>query len=170
LKADFDYDVVIIGSGSVESLLNPGHRRKARQEQRTGHAVLTRPAWSLRYSLIGHAGADRRQLRHFDFELSTDELVQIDGLDTGIVAGADPDTFPREDWRFDTLEQQSPKGLRTGRVQRAAIPTIRQIADRLMGRRMAMSTSDKSRPKPSAHQLSGHRLGYCRWPLPWPTS
>jgi 2,5-diketo-D-gluconate reductase A len=40
----------------------------------------------------------------FDFELTADELVQIDQLDTGI-AGADPDTFTLEEWGFDIPEQ-----------------------------------------------------------------
>lgn len=37
----------------------------------------------------------------FDFELSDEELVQIDALDTGIRSGPDPDS-PRDDF-FDRV-------------------------------------------------------------------
>ena len=71
----------------------PGDRRdrsRLRQDAGTGHAALAPAGGPVGHPEVGARGADRRELRRFDFELTAAELEAIDRLDTGVRGGPDP--------------------------------------------------------------------------------
>ncbi len=81
------------------------HRRRARQDARTGDAALAPAAGPPGDPEVGDAFTDRGELRRVRLRAhAPSELAAIDALDTGVRGGPEPDDITREHYAIEIPE------------------------------------------------------------------
>jgi diketogulonate reductase-like aldo/keto reductase len=97
-----------VPEGATSPLDHPVVVTLASKYDKTAAQVILR--WHLQHDIVVipksvHAERIAENAGVFDFELTSDEVQQIDGLDTGVRAGSDPATFTKNSYPIDINDQ-----------------------------------------------------------------